>query len=344
MGLPAGASLAFFMASSNFFARMSSLLVSWNQESANLSSRWRFCSARIFWASVRSTFGPALTGVSCESTAPKTGSTVSFVWQHGHVTCRFSLFCFAIAVFYAFLSATCTTCDSDGKTISAKKQGHGGPCPAVIFAKNVLGLGGVFPACESRSGTQLRSHDFRVGAGRSLWRWRGRSARLFRQRLAFHQQFHFVGVDDFPFEERLRDALERFPVVLEQMLGDFAAEEDSLVLLAVGQRPQLAHTPFANHVARDVRGAFDVVARAGGDVAEEYFFRGTSAHQHGQHRFQVSARVSMLVVFRQLHREAESHAARNDRHFVDRIGARRHGRNQSVAGFVVRRVLLLFVR
>src|SRR6266478_175199 len=101
MGLPAGASLAFFIASSNFFARMSSLLVSWNQESANLSSRWRFCSARIFWASLRSTFGPAFTGASCESTAPKTGSTVSFAWQHGQVTCRFSLFCFAITVFYA---------------------------------------------------------------------------------------------------------------------------------------------------------------------------------------------------------------------------------------------------
>jgi hypothetical protein len=43
-----------------------------------------------------------LTGVSCESTAPNTGSTVSFVWQHGHVTCKLSLFCFAIAVFYAF--------------------------------------------------------------------------------------------------------------------------------------------------------------------------------------------------------------------------------------------------
>src|SRR5713226_6342159 len=90
MGLPAGASLAFFMASSNFFARMSSLLVSWNQESANLSSRCRFCSARIFCASVRSTFGPALGGASCESTAPKTGSTTSLAWQHGQVTCRFS--------------------------------------------------------------------------------------------------------------------------------------------------------------------------------------------------------------------------------------------------------------
>src|SRR5260370_34840790 len=97
MGMPAGASLAFFIASSNFFARMSSLLVSWNQESANLSSRWRFCSARIFWASVRSTLGPALTGTSYESTAPKTGSTVNFAWQHGHVTWRFSPERFPIA-------------------------------------------------------------------------------------------------------------------------------------------------------------------------------------------------------------------------------------------------------
>src|SRR5258708_1914101 len=82
---------------------MSSLLVSWNQESANLSSRWRFCSARIFWASERSTFGPAFGGSSCESTAPQTGSTGSFSLQHGHLTWRFSLFCFAMPVFYAFL-------------------------------------------------------------------------------------------------------------------------------------------------------------------------------------------------------------------------------------------------
>jgi hypothetical protein len=52
-----------------------------------------------------------LTGASCESTAPKTGSTVNFAWQHGHVTYRFSLFCFPMAVFYAFLPATGTTSD-----------------------------------------------------------------------------------------------------------------------------------------------------------------------------------------------------------------------------------------
>src|SRR5436853_6635070 len=132
MGLLAGVSLAFFIASSNFFARMSSLFVSWNQESANLSSRWRFCSARIFWASVRSTFGPAFTGSSCESTAPKTGSTVSLAWQHGHVTWRFSLSCFAMAVFYAIFPATGTTSDARMADQGEQKWGHDGPLPSVV--------------------------------------------------------------------------------------------------------------------------------------------------------------------------------------------------------------------
>src|ERR1700736_3678906 len=95
-GFPAGASLAFFMASSNFLARMSSLLYSWFQESRNLSSRLRCCSFKMPAASVRSTFGPVLGGGSWESTAPKTASTTSFVWQHGQVTFRLSTFCLAM--------------------------------------------------------------------------------------------------------------------------------------------------------------------------------------------------------------------------------------------------------
>src|SRR3979411_154322 len=95
-GCPAGASLAFFMASSNFLARMSSLLCSKFQESRNLSSRLRCCSFKMPAASVRSTFGPVLGAGSWESTAPKTASTTSFVWQHGQVTFRLSIFCLAM--------------------------------------------------------------------------------------------------------------------------------------------------------------------------------------------------------------------------------------------------------
>src|SRR3984893_10749275 len=95
-GFPAGASLAFFMASSNFLARMSFLLCSKFQESRNLSSRLRCCSFKMPAASVRSTFGPVLGGASWQSTAPKTASTTSFEWQHGQVTFRLSTFCLAM--------------------------------------------------------------------------------------------------------------------------------------------------------------------------------------------------------------------------------------------------------
>src|SRR5271163_3529072 len=104
MGLPAGASLAFFMASSNFLARMSSLLDSWNQESRNLSSRWRFCSARMPAASDRSTLGPGLAGASWERTTPRPTSIVSFAWQQGHATSRAPSGFFGMGVFYLFFS------------------------------------------------------------------------------------------------------------------------------------------------------------------------------------------------------------------------------------------------
>src|SRR3984893_2153940 len=84
------------MASSNFLARMSSLLCSRFQESRNLSSRLRCCSLRMPAASVRSTLGPVLGGASWESTAPKTESTTNFEWQHGQVTFRLSTFCLAM--------------------------------------------------------------------------------------------------------------------------------------------------------------------------------------------------------------------------------------------------------
>ena len=71
------------------------------------------------------------------------------------------------------------------------------------------------------------------------------------------------------------------------MLRDFAAQENRFFLLAEGQRTELAHAPFANHLARDVGGAFDVVARAGGDVAEENFLGAAAAHQHGERAFQI---------------------------------------------------------
>src|SRR5262249_38499316 len=149
------------------------------------------------------------------------------------------------------------------------------------------------PARESRRGPHLWPHYLRVRRRRCRRRRRrGRRPRLLRQRLAFHQQLHFVGVEHLALQQGQRDAVQRILVGVQDILRllvsladnplhfavnlqrgvfaevavlcDFAAQEDGLFLFAERQRPQVAHAPLADHVARDVRGAFDVVARAGG--------------------------------------------------------------------------------
>src|ERR1700722_3074835 len=235
-----------------------------------------------------------------------------------------------------------------------------------------LRLRGIFSAGESRRRPQLWPNYLWIRTRRSLWGRRLRSPRLLRQRLAFHQQLYFVSVDHLALQQRLRDALEHFSVVPKErlrlvvtrvddaahflvdldrgifriiaMLVDLASQEDCFVFFPERERTELAHAPFAHHVASDFRRALDVVARAGGDVTEENFLGRATAHQYCEHGLEIFARVRVLVVFRQLHGQAQRHTARNDRHFVNWIGARRHRRNQRVSSLVIRGVLFLFVR
>jgi hypothetical protein len=53
------------------------------------------------------------------------------------VTYRFSLFCFPMAVFYAFLLGTCTACQfASRKMVSARKEGtRRGRCPGCSFIR-----------------------------------------------------------------------------------------------------------------------------------------------------------------------------------------------------------------
>ena len=83
------------------------------------------------------------------------------------------------------------------------------------------------------------------------------------------------------------------------MLRDLAAQEDGFLFLSESQRSEFAHAPVAHHLSRDVRGSFDVVARAGGDMAEENLLGGAAAHQDGERADQVVLRVGVLVVDRQ---------------------------------------------
>src|ERR1700687_3896073 len=218
----------------------------------------------------------------------------------------------------------------------------------------------ILPARKSRCWPQFRPHHFRIRARRRLRRG-GRRSRLFRQRLAFHQQLHFVSVDHFALQQRLGNTLQRLFIVGQEVVGvvvaavydellflvdldrrvfgivamlrDLAAQEDGFVLLPICQRTQFAHAPLANHVASNVRGAFDVVARARGDVPEEKLLRRAPTHQHSQHGLEIFPCVGVLVVFRQLHGQAQRHAARNNRDLVHRVGAGSHGRDQRGPGF-----------
>ena len=62
---------------------------------------------------------------------------------------------------------------------------------------------------------------------------------------------------------------ERRVLAVVLVLRDLAAEEDLLFLLAEGQRPhRAAHAPLADHAARQVGGALEIVAGAGGDAAD----------------------------------------------------------------------------
>src|SRR5438067_12711480 len=63
------------------------------------------------------------------------------------------------------------------------------------------------------------------------------------------------------------------------VLRDLAAEEDLLLLLAEGQRPEFGHAVFTNHRPRQLGCFLDVVRRAGGDVPKKSLFGNAATHQ-----------------------------------------------------------------
>src|SRR5437660_5823744 len=122
-------------------------------------------------------------------------------------------------------------------------------------------------------------------------------------------------------------------------LGEVAAEEDLLLLLAEGHGTELlAHAPLADHLVGELGGALDVVASAGGHVAEHQLLGGTATEEDGQVVDQEGLGVRVAVVERDLLGQPERHGARADRHLVHRIGTREELGDEGVARLVVGRV------
>src|SRR2546426_3968561 len=107
--------------------------------------------------------------------------------------------------------------------------------------------------------------------------------------------------------------------------GDLAAEEDVLFVLPEGEWPEpVRHAPLADHLARHLGRLLQIVARAGGLLVQHDLFGGPPAEQDRNTVDQVLLRVVVLVVNRELLRQAEGATARDDRHLVDRVGARQN--------------------
>ena len=211
-----------------------------------------------------------------------------------------------------------------------------------------------------------RSFSF---AGRRVGR-RHVGARRVVQRMAVGEAANLVGVENFARQQRVGDVHQPLLVLAEErraalvlvaddaldlavdlergvfavvgVLRDLAAEEDLLFLLAEGQRAhRFAHAPLADHAAGEVGGALEVVAGAGGDVAGRDLLGDAAAEQDADLVDQIVLRVVVLLVGRQRHGQAERHAARHDRHLVQRIGVRQQDAEQRVTGLVNRGDLLL---
>ena len=88
----------------------------------------------------------------------------------------------------------------------------------------------------------------------------------------------------------------------------------------VGERPERRHAELADHAARDLRRALDVVAGAARHLPQKQLFGNASAHQNRNLRFEEFSGVSVPIGLGQLHRHAERTSARDDGDLVQRIG------------------------
>ncbi len=93
------------------------------------------------------------------------------------------------------------------------------------------------------------------------------------------------------------------------LFADLAAQEDQLFFFAEGLRAeQVAHAVLRHHPARQRCDPLQVVAGAGGDVAEDLFFGHPSAQQAGQLIAQLVAAVQQVILVGQRHGVAKRHA------------------------------------
>ncbi len=120
------------------------------------------------------------------------------------------------------------------------------------------------------------------------------------------------------------------------LLADLAAQEDQLVALAEGERPELvAHAELGDHAAGQVGRLLDVVGGAGGGVAEDEPLGGVAAEQAGDLVLELALALQVAVLRGQGHGVAEGHAAADDAHLGHRVGLGQDPLHEGVTALVV---------
>ena len=121
------------------------------------------------------------------------------------------------------------------------------------------------------------------------------------------------------------------------------AEEHRALRAPRHRTDAIRHAPLAHHLAGELGVADEVVLRAGRLVAEDELLGDAAAEAHDERVDDVLALVDVALLERELLRDAERHAGRQDRHLVQRVGVLEHVRAHRVAALVVRDDLLLLL-
>ncbi len=125
-------------------------------------------------------------------------------------------------------------------------------------------------------------------------------------------------------------------------MGDALAEERAVLALAQVDRAEpFGHAPARHHRAGQLRGAADVVIRAGTGGADHLQLGRAPGEQDRQPHPQVVFWQRMMLFAFQHVRAAEAPPARDDRHLVERICPRQVEGRRGVPGLVHRQTMAL---
>ena len=184
-------------------------------------------------------------------------------------------------------------------------------------------------------------------------------------RTCFDDPFQFVRIDRLNFDQPAGHRLERrtarlqdMPYLLDRFVNDpshflvdftgrlfavpasgafrNAGQERGAGRVAVVDASQATHSVFHHHAASDLRRSLQIVLSAGGDIRVDKFLGNRAGQQNLNPALQLGLRHQEAVTLGPLHGVSQSRqTARNDRHFVNRIGIGQTERHQSVATLVV---------